>query len=84
VLFDNYPNPFNAATTLAFLLEREMPVKLSVYSLAGDLVAVLKNGMAPAGKNTVVWEATNYSSGVYLFKLEAAGFSATKKMILAK
>ncbi len=84
ILFDNYPNPFNAATTVAFQLEREMPVKLSVYSLTGDLVAVLTNGMASAGKHTVVWEATNYSSGVYLFKLEAAGFSATKKMVLAK
>jgi chitinase len=82
VLFDNFPNPFNAATTLAFQLEREMPVKLSVYSLTGDLVTVLKNGMASAGKNTVVWDATNYSSGVYFFKFETTSFSATKKMIL--
>jgi chitinase len=84
VLFDNYPNPFNTTTTIVFQLEREMPVKLSVYSLTGNLVTVLKNGMAPAGKNSVVWEATNYPSGVYFYKLEAAGFSATKKMILAK
>jgi chitinase len=84
VLFDNYPNPFNPTTTIAFQLEREMPVKLSIYSLIGEVVAVLKNGMASAGKNTVVWEATNYSSGVYFLKLEAGEWSATKKMILAK
>jgi chitinase len=84
VLFDNYPNPFNAATTVAFQLERETPVKLSIYSLTGDLVVVLKNGMASAGKNTIVWDAMSYSSGVYFFKLETTSFSETKKMILAK
>jgi chitinase len=84
VLFDNYPNPFNAATTLAFQLEREMPVKLSIYSLAGDLAAVLKNGKAPAGKNVIVWDATNYASGIYFFRLDTGELGATKKMILAK
>jgi chitinase len=84
ILFDNYPNPFNPTTTIAFQLEREMPVKLSIYSLTGDLVTVLKNGMAPAGKNTAVWDAASYASGVYFYKLETAGFSAMKKMILAQ
>lgn len=89
VLFDNYPNPllasaFNPTTTIPFQLEREMPVKLSVYSLVGDLVVVLKNGMAPAGNNAVVWEATDYPSGVYFLRLEAGTFSATKKMILVR
>lgn len=84
VLFDNYPNPFNPTTTIAFQLEQKMPVKLSVYSLAGDLVTVLKHDMAPAGKNTVVWDATNYSSGVYFFKLEAGEFVQTRKMLFVK
>jgi chitinase len=84
VLFDNYPNPFNPTTTIMFQLEREMPVNLSIYSLTGDLVTVLKNGMASTGKNTIVWDATNYSSGVYFYKFETAGFSETKKMILAR
>ncbi len=84
VLFNNYPNPFNPATAISFSLERDMPVKLSVYSLSGKLVAILKSGMANRGKNTITWQATGYASGVYFYKLEAGRFSEVKKMILAR
>lgn len=83
-LFNNYPNPFNAVTTIEFRLERDMPVKLSVYTLTGELVTVLKNGMAARGRNKLTWDATSQASGVYFAKLEAAGFSDTKKMILVR
>jgi chitinase len=89
VLFDNYPNPlrasaFNAATAISFQLERDTPVDLSVYDLTGNLVAVLKHAVLSAGRHTVVWEASGFASGVYFYKLEVAGFSEVKKMILTK
>jgi chitinase len=83
-LFDNYPNPFNPATTIEFQLERDTPVRLSVYDLTGNLVVVLKNAMGSAGKNTILWDATGCASGVYLYKLEASGISEAKKMILVR
>ncbi len=84
VLFNNYPNPFNPATTISFNLERDMPVKLSVYDLSGELVAILKHGMANQGRNTITWQATGCASGVYFCRLEAGRFSEVKKMILAR
>jgi GH18 family chitinase len=83
-LFNNYPNPFNARTTIEFQLDRDTPVSLSVYTLTGELVTVLKNGMAARGRNKLTWEATGQASGIYFSKLEAAGFSDTKKMILVR
>ena len=84
VLFNNYPNPFNPATTISFNLERDMPVKLSVYNLSGELLAILQNGRANRGRHTVTWQAAGHASGVYFYKLEAGGFSEVKKMIVAK
>jgi chitinase len=84
ILFNNYPNPFNPNTTIAFQLEGNLPVRLSVFDIRGELVEVLKNGMAPAGMNTVTWQAAGYASGVYFYKLETGKFSAVKKMILTK
>lgn len=83
-LFSNFPNPFNPATTIAFDLEHDLPVKLSVYNLSGELVAVLKNGMAVRGRNAVTWQAAGFASGVYFYKLEAGQFSETRKMILTR
>lgn len=85
-LFDNYPNPFSASgmTTIAFQLERDTPVKLSIYDLTGSLVTVLRNTVVSSGKHTVIWNATGFVSGVYFYKLEAPGIFAVKKMILAK
>lgn len=84
VLFDNFPNPFHAATTLAFRLERDSPVKLTVYDLVGKTVAILKRGMIPKGMHTIIWNAAGLPNGVYFYKLEAAGFQMTKKMILVR
>ena len=84
ILFNNYPNPFNPSTTIAFQLEREAPVRLSVYNLQGELVEVLKNGIAAAGMNSVTWRASGYASGLYFYKLEVGKMSVVKKMILTE
>lgn len=83
-LFDNYPNPFNAATTIAFQLGQIAPVKLLVYDLNGNLAAVIKNGVVSAGRHAMTWDATGFASGIYFYKFETAGFSDMKKMILVK
>lgn len=84
VLFKNYPNPFNASTTIAFHLEHATAAKLSVYNMLGERVAVLINSNLPPGRHAVTWEAATQSSAVYFYQLEAAGFKDTGRMLLAK
>lgn len=83
-LFDNYPNPFNPSTTIQFYLEKPMPVKLSIYNTAGQLVQVLINSILNRGMNTIAWDASGFPTGVYFYRLEAGKFSEMKKMLLVK
>jgi len=83
-LFNNYPNPFNASTTIAFHLDRETPVKLTIYNIIGESVAVLINSKMAPGRHVVAWDASNQSSAVYFYRLEAGDFKETKRMVLAK
>ncbi|MBC8492056.1 MAG: T9SS type A sorting domain-containing protein, partial [Candidatus Marinimicrobia bacterium] len=80
----NYPNPFNPLTSIDFSLPEAAKVNLSVYNLLGQKIATLVEGMTPAGKYTVQWNATEMSSGVYFFHLQAGDNSSIKKCILMK
>jgi hypothetical protein len=83
-LNQNYPNPFNPSTEISFTLAKSEKVKLAVYNLLGEQVAVLVNGMKNAGPQTVTFNAKNFSSGVYFYKLEAGSTVLAKKMMLLK
>jgi hypothetical protein len=84
-LAQNYPNPFNPSTSITFALAKAEQVKLEVYNALGQRVATLVNGKMPAGQHSIVWDARNAPSGIYFYKLEAAGaFSQTRKMVLMK
>lgn len=83
-LNQNYPNPFNPATNISFHLPKDSYVKLTVYDLLGNETAVLVNGKLTAGDYQESWNASGYASGVYFYKLETEGFTATRKMILNK
>ncbi|MCC6866443.1 MAG: T9SS type A sorting domain-containing protein [Ignavibacteria bacterium] len=83
-LSQNYPNPFNPETKIKFGLPKESNVMISVYDISGKLVNRLVNQHFNAGTFEVTWNASNYSSGVYFYKLETDGFTETKKMILTK
>jgi hypothetical protein len=83
-LSQNYPNPFNPSTNIIFQLPRANRVKLSVYDLVGREVEVLVNEELKAGEYEVDFNAANYPSGVYYYKLSAGDFNETKKMVLLK
>jgi hypothetical protein len=83
-LHQNYPNPFNPTTYISFDLVETGVATLQVYNLAGQLLTTLANHRMDAGRHTVIFDATTLPSGVYLCKLTAGQFTATKKMLLVR
>ncbi len=83
-LSQNYPNPFNANTSISYTLAEAGNVGLSVYDISGRLVASLVDGHQESGEHTATWNASEFSSGVYFYKLTTADYTATKKMHLLK
>jgi len=83
-LAQNYPNPFNPSTQIRFALRASGLARLTVYDVLGREVAVLVNGALPAGAHSVTFDASNLTSGVYMYKLEAGGMVMTKRMTLVK
>lgn len=83
-LSQNFPNPFNPATTINYSLAKDSHVKLTVYNTLGQVVAVLADEWQSSGTRTVRWNARDQQSGLYIYRLEADGFIASKKMFLQK
>jgi hypothetical protein len=83
-LAQNYPNPFNPSTKIKYSVPESGNIRLSVYNLVGEEVAVLVNGFSQAGFFEVTFDASNLSTGVYLYKLQSANSVQTKKMMLLK
>ncbi|MFH1279657.1 MAG: T9SS type A sorting domain-containing protein [Candidatus Eisenbacteria bacterium] len=89
VLESNRPNPFNPSTEVLFRLAEKGRARVAVYDLTGRLVRVLADGGFPAGPSVLVWDGAGESgraaaSGVYFVRLEAAGRTLTKKMLLLR
>ncbi len=85
----NYPNPFNPETKIKFGLPASSNVKLSVFDLLGREVHILINSKLEAGEYLAQWNANNFASGIYIYKIEALDnkgnkFVETKKMVLVK
>jgi len=83
-LSSNYPNPFNASTVIDYQLPATTDVRLEVYNLLGERVATLVDSKQQAGYRSVIWDASEVSSGLYFYKLTAGDFTETKRMILVK
>ena len=83
-LLSNYPNPFNAQTTINYALPRGGMVKLQVYDIMGRVVATLAEGNRPAGLHQIVWQAKDMPSAIYLVRFQAGEFVQSRKMTLLK
>ena len=84
VLYPNYPNPFNPVTHIEFSLPEPAQITLNIYDITGRMVEQIINQHTPAGYHTVTWDASPYSSGVYIARLKAGSFAKTQKMVLMK
>jgi len=83
-LEQNYPNPFNPTTLIGYELPVRSEVRLEVFDMLGRRVAVLVDGTVDAGSHQVSFDATQLSSGVYIYKLQAGSQTITRKMTLVK
>lgn len=88
-LEQNYPNPFNPTTVINYQLPISSSVKLSIYSITGQLVRTLVDEQKSAGRHQVVWDGLNergerLPSGIYLYRIEAGDFRATRRLALVK
>jgi hypothetical protein len=85
VLYQNQPNPFNSRTTIVFEVPGDGPVSLQIFDVRGRLVRTLVNGPRTAGRLVVPWDGTDnrnqlVASGVYFYRLRAAGLEQSRKM----
>jgi chitinase len=83
-LEQNYPNPFNPVTNIGFQIADIGLVKLAVYNLLGQEIAVLVNGVKQPGRYTATFDGTRLVSGTYFARLESGGKAAVRKIVLVK
>ena len=84
ILEQNYPNPYNPVTTISYFLPISSKVSLVIYNLIGEEVTHLLDGHQSVGNYSLNWDASNFSSGIYFYRLQAGDFVQTRKMILLK
>lgn len=80
----NYPNPFNPSTTIKFDIVKTEKIKLIIFDALGRIVETLVNEQLQPGSYSVDWNAAQYPSGVYFYRLTAVNFTETKRMTLVK
>ncbi len=83
-LAPNYPNPFNASTTISYELPVVSDVRLEIYDILGRKVETLIEGPQPAGAHSIVWDAEDVSSGIYFYRIQAGDFHESRSCLLLK
>jgi uncharacterized protein (TIGR03790 family) len=83
-LLQNYPNPFNPLTTINFEIPVSSKVMLKIYGILGNEITTLINDVRAEGIYSVQFDASDFPSGVYIYKLQAGTFVSTRKMMLVK
>lgn len=83
-LLQNYPNPFNPSTNIRFSLPQQQDIRLEVFNMQGQRVALLAFGSFPAGSHTLQFDASALASGLYLYRLTTPELTLSRKMMLLK
>ena len=83
-LYQNYPNPFNPVTTIGYDIKEDARVRLNIYNVSGRLIETLADEHHQAGHYKTKWDASKYSSGIYIYRLEYGDKHISRKMLLLK
>ncbi len=83
-MIQNYPNPFNAKTIIRYNLPSDSDVTIEIYDILGRKIETLVSGYRPAGSHTLTWDAEDLPSGIYFYRIEAGGYSKTRRCLLLK
>jgi hypothetical protein len=83
-LSQNYPNPFNPSTTIEFALPVSGKYSLKIFDILGQEVASLINGELNGGMHKITFNAQQFASGMYIYRLTGNNVNITKKMMLMK
>ena len=84
VLAQNSPNPFNPTTSIDFTIPEKGIVTIDIFNIAGQKVETIENEFLNAGNHSVIWDASDFSAGVYFYILKSGKHSKTMKMTLLK
>lgn len=84
ILFQNYPNPFNPVTTIQYSIPQKSSIIIKIYDILGNEIITLVNEEKQIGNYDVKFNASEFSNGVYFYRLQAGDFVATKKLVLLK
>lgn len=83
-LSQNYPNPFNPTTTIEFIIPKDEKVVIKIYDVLGREVKTLLNELREAGHHEVEFNAAQFASGMYIYRMTSGSYSQIKKMMLVK
>jgi len=83
-LLHNYPNPFNSATTIEYVIDQDSPVELSIFDIDGRLINVLLREVQKAGKYSIDWLPEEIASGIYIICLKTNAIQLHKKVVFLK
>jgi len=83
-LLHNYPNPFNSATTIEYVIDQDSPIELSIFDLDGRLVDVVVKEVQKAGRYSIDWFPANRASGIYIIQLQTNAIQLHKKVVFLK
>lgn len=83
-LSQNYPNPFNPTTKIKYSVPTEGLVNIAVYNVLGEKVVDLVNNVQKAGNYELTFDARNFASGMYIYRMESGNFVSIKKMMILK
>jgi len=84
LLLYNYPNPFNPVTVFSYQLQEDTHVELSIFDINGRIVDKIVSQFQLSGCYSILWDATDFSSGVYLYKIQVGNLQQTEKCLLMK
>lgn len=83
-LYQNFPNPFNAQTTIQYDLQKAGFVELAIFNLSGQEIAVLEKAYKSAGRHSVSWNMEGMASGMYVYKLKVGSMIQIRKLVALK